>query len=131
MIKQGPALVGSYSLLPGGPGPVLSPSGFTYNNILYYPGDPFVDSYGIVGLGFLSTTGNELNLWGNNSPANYTLYAHFADPDASFQIHNGPAVASISPISAVPEASTVIAGALLLLPLGASTLRILRKNRTV
>ena len=29
----------------------------------------------------------------------------------------------------VPEASTVIAGALLLLPLGASTLRILRRNR--
>jgi hypothetical protein len=29
----------------------------------------------------------------------------------------------------VPEASTVIAGALLLLPLGASTIRVLRKNR--
>ncbi len=33
-------------------------------------------------------------------------------------------------VSAVPEASTVFAGALLLLPLGASTLRVLRKNRT-
>ena len=30
----------------------------------------------------------------------------------------------------VPEASTMIAGALLLLPFGASTLRILRKTRT-
>jgi hypothetical protein len=30
----------------------------------------------------------------------------------------------------VPEPTTVIAGALLLLPFGASTLRILRKNRT-
>jgi hypothetical protein len=31
----------------------------------------------------------------------------------------------------VPEASTVIAGALLLLPLGVSALRIVRKNNTV
>jgi hypothetical protein len=29
----------------------------------------------------------------------------------------------------VPEPTTVLAGALLLLPLGASTLRILRRNR--
>jgi hypothetical protein len=33
-------------------------------------------------------------------------------------------------VSPVPEPATVIAGALLLLPLGASTLRILRRNRT-
>jgi hypothetical protein len=33
-------------------------------------------------------------------------------------------------VTAVPEASTIIAGALLLLPFGASTLRILRRNRT-
>jgi hypothetical protein len=32
--------------------------------------------------------------------------------------------------TAVPEATTIIAGAMLLLPFGASTLRILRKNRT-
>jgi hypothetical protein len=31
---------------------------------------------------------------------------------------------------AVPEPTTMIAGALLLLPFGASTLRMLRKNRT-
>ena len=35
----------------------------------------------------------------------------------------------LTPASAVPEASTMIAGALLLLPFGASTLRILRRNR--
>jgi hypothetical protein len=43
-------------------------------------------------------------------------------------------VAIVSPdgqsyVVAVPEATTIIAGALLLLPLGASTLRILRKSR--
>jgi hypothetical protein len=32
-------------------------------------------------------------------------------------------------VTAVPEASTVLAGALLLLPLGAGTIRILRRNR--
>jgi hypothetical protein len=32
--------------------------------------------------------------------------------------------------TAVPEPTTIIAGALLLLPFGASTVRILRKNRT-
>ena len=33
-------------------------------------------------------------------------------------------------LTVVPEASTMIAGALLVLPLGASALRVLRKNRT-
>jgi len=32
-------------------------------------------------------------------------------------------------VSAVPEPSTVISGVLMLLPFGASTLRILRRNR--
>jgi len=36
---------------------------------------------------------------------------------------------SLSGVSAVPEPTTMIAGALLLLPFGASTVRILRKNR--
>jgi hypothetical protein len=43
----------------------------------------------------------------------------------------GPYVTSYSgSIAAVPEPTTVVAGVLLLLPFGASTLRILRKNRT-
>ena len=46
---------------------------------------------------------------------------------------NGNYLASISQVTQsfhqVPEPTTVIAGALLLLPLGASTLRILRRNR--
>jgi uncharacterized protein (DUF779 family) len=60
--------------------------------------------------------------------------------DLSFTILNG-ATNTISQVSvssvqqsfhqvAVPEPTTIIAGALLLLPFGASTLRILRKNRT-
>jgi hypothetical protein len=38
-------------------------------------------------------------------------------------------LAILAPLAAVPEPTTVIAGALLLLPLGASTIRILRRNR--
>ena len=38
-------------------------------------------------------------------------------------------VVEVSGVTPVPEPTTMIAGALLLLPLGASTLRVLRKNR--
>ena len=41
-----------------------------------------------------------------------------------------PASANIGSITVVPEPTTMIAGALLLLPFGASTLRMLRKTRT-
>jgi hypothetical protein len=50
-----------------------------------------------------------------------------------FRIVNGSTINSgtdTQPTYAVPEPTTMIAGALLLLPFGASTLRILRKNRT-
>lgn len=43
---------------------------------------------------------------------------------------NGNRVQDQLAIAIVPETSTVLAGVLLLLPLGASTLRIVRKNRT-
>ena len=37
----------------------------------------------------------------------------------------------VAPVTPVPEPTTLIAGALLLLPFGASTLRILRKRQRV
>jgi hypothetical protein len=40
------------------------------------------------------------------------------------------AAASFDSLTVVPEPTTMISGALLLLPFGASTLRMLRKNRT-
>jgi hypothetical protein len=43
---------------------------------------------------------------------------------------SGAASANIESITVVPEPTTMIAGALLLLPFGASTVRLLRKNRT-
>jgi hypothetical protein len=38
--------------------------------------------------------------------------------------------ANVSILAPVPEPTTMVAGALLLLPFGASTIRILRRNRT-
>ena len=55
----------------------------------------------------------------------------FSDVSVSNPIgNNGVALDEVS-LVAVPEASTVIAGILLLLPFGASTLRILRKKRDI
>jgi hypothetical protein len=44
---------------------------------------------------------------------------------------DNPGQAQDQLIMAVPETTTMLAGALLLLPLGASTLKILRKKRSV
>jgi hypothetical protein len=56
-----------------------------------------------------------------------------SDADGAFGVEDltlgSPGAAQDQLVIVVPEATTIIAGALLLLPLGASTLRILRKNR--
>jgi hypothetical protein len=50
-------------------------------------------------------------------------------PLSSSDLDNQDMVLLVSQLVPVPEATTMIAGALLLLPLGASTLRILRRRR--
>ena len=63
----------------------------------------------------------------------YTLVVHtslFKYASSLASIVDGGASANVA-ILAVPEPTTMIAGALLLLPFGASTLRILRRNRVV
>jgi hypothetical protein len=63
------------------------------------------------------------------------LIFQFSTPESLTQLsssggtagsYSGDLTAALVP---VPEPTTIIAGALLLLPLGASTLRILRRNR--
>jgi hypothetical protein len=67
------------------------------------------------------------------NPAQTTLYV---TKDIALGVFQGGGLVTISQVSqsfhqtAVPEPSTVVAGALLLLPFGVSTLRILRKNKT-
>jgi hypothetical protein len=66
-------------------------------------------------------------------PAGFTLNnAVYSDgTEAPAHVWGGAGQGFFGPnLSAVPEPTTVIAGALLLLPFGASTLRMLRKNRT-
>jgi hypothetical protein len=62
--------------------------------------------------------------------ANWTIAANGAYGVEDMTLNN-PGQAQDQLIMAVPESTTIIAGALLLLPLGASTFKILRKNRSV
>ena len=57
------------------------------------------------------------NSWGNYD---YTWWAERTSPDAQ---------SLVGPWVQVPEPTTMVAGALLLLPFGMSTLRVLRKRR--
>jgi hypothetical protein len=144
---QGPlgtlnALSASYTLLSSGPGPGNVQPYF----ILYLTDDPTYSSP------ILSTYGTPLNSFssvhvGNLTHGSITLSALDAviDPNSGLpygqstvawvglEIGNGgsgAANANIDSITVVPEPTTMIAGALLLLPFGASTVRILRKRQT-
>jgi hypothetical protein len=66
----------------------------------------------------VSVPGSEGSGYGGGA---FTLYAAQTDPGGDKVLYNLESV--------VPEPTTMIAGALLLLPFGASTLRMLRKNR--
>lgn len=115
-----------YSLIPNpsAPNAALSPSGFfIYDNQVLTGQNPFLSNPGLLFGG--SGDGVEINLFSNgpSSPI----------PVGTYQLYqnNGENLFGEATITAVPEATTMIAGALLLLPFGASTLRILRRNRSV
>jgi hypothetical protein len=126
-VAGGSATSGSFTVTAGveiGTTWTLSPGagsggGFQWDNLVFPASDPFLTSNGLL----FKIGSDELNLWGNG-PGNYSLWA---SNGGGYTLSSDGGVATIT---AVPEASTVIAGALLLLPFGASTLRILRRNRT-
>lgn len=83
-----------------------------------------------------STVQNDVTTWiaalnGNSKAGSfgYTGGLLYPDPTSGGVNANGNGEAVQELLIAVPEAPTVIAGALLLLPLGASTVRILNKRR--
>ena len=80
-------------------------------------------SFDVLGLNFYSADGNIYNLSSLNNPIGGGTY----DTITSSTVAGTPVTVTIT---LVPEPTTMIAGALLLLPFGASTLRILRKTRT-
>jgi len=62
--------VGTWTLIPGGPGVTYSPFGsFIYDNVITPSADPALDVDGLL----FGTTGKELNVWGNGVD-NYSFY---------------------------------------------------------
>jgi hypothetical protein len=62
--------VGTYTLIPGGPGVTNSPYGtFTYDNVVTLSANPALDIEGLL----FGVTGKEINVWGR-SANNYSFY---------------------------------------------------------
>jgi hypothetical protein len=103
---------------------------FQYDNVVYTGGGPFLDSTAGLLWSVSGVAGNsaEMNMW-------YNASAQYSQPAGSYSLWGAPPAYNPeaygdATLTAVPEPTTMIAGALLLLPFGASTLRMLRKNRT-
>lgn len=101
-----------------------SPSGyFIYDDQVLNGENPFVTNPGLL---FTGPNGAqtllELNLYSNG--------ASQPVPNGTYQLYenNGANAYGNATLTAVPEASTMLAGALMLLPLGVSAVRIMRKN---
>ena len=140
--------VASYTLLSSGIGP--GPGNFAPYWVLWMADDPgytkpIVSTYGgPINGSSLIHVGNLVNgsitlsaLDASIDPISGLPYGQETLAWAGLEIGNGgsgAASANIESItvgaSEVPEPTTMIAGALLLLPFGATTLRMLRKNRT-
>jgi hypothetical protein len=110
------------------PGYLTSPAGaYRYNNAVYPDGNPqypsantLLDLYGLL---FTQSNGNELNLWGNADDT-YTLGGNVN----GWQNFNVVITFGGTTIAPVPEASTRLAVAFLLVVIGASEVRALRKK---
>lgn len=111
---------GTYNLLPGA-GNFPAPPGWqlTYDNVVNPASNPFVDNSGLL----FTSGATAINLF-SELPVNglYGLYGY--PPQWSPSADNG-----IATLTAVPEPTTIISGVLMLLPFGASTLRVLRKKQ--
>jgi hypothetical protein len=119
-----------YQLTPGGPMGSLN-----LNNIAFFSGTPTTSttlqdsenlnfSYLAVTIpGFVTAPGGTFN---PNATGNYAFSLEADKAGSSI----GESDITVD-VAAVPEPSTILAGALLLLPFGASALRKLRKNRAV
>jgi hypothetical protein len=62
--------VGTYTLIPGGPGVTTSPFGsFLYDNVITASANPALDVDGFL----FGVAGKEINVWGNSAD-NYSFY---------------------------------------------------------
>ena len=91
-----------------------------FDDLVFPSSTPFLNGNGIE---FANDLSVGFDIWGNGD-GSYNIYNadvnHYGYP---------PGTATIA-LAPVPEASTVIAGLLLLLPFGASAFRVLRKNQS-
>ena len=79
-----------------------------------------------------STVLNDVNTWLSGLDGSYGLTGYLLYPNPLSGVNsNGEPPQELLIAMPVPESTTVIAGALLLLPFGASTFRILRKKHAV
>lgn len=134
------AAAGTYNLISDHgnvAGTYISPSGaFQYDNTIQGippgpPSNPYLDYYGLAFSKGSGLTYTEVNIWGNVPSIGgdeYTFYGYTAGGGYAPTVTGGAAISDVGPVP-VPEATTILAGAMLLLPFGASTLRILRRNR--
>jgi hypothetical protein len=86
---------------------------------------PYLDQYGLLFANNLTVL--QVNFYSNGNTGGNNIY----DTVSIYTGGQEELVSGAMSISAVPEPSTMIAGAMVLLPFGASALRSLRKNRTV
>jgi len=102
------------------PPPPSSANGFDYDNLV--PIAP-----GNLGISW-TLNAYDVNMWNNGTGTAWGPAGTFSlwGVNGSFQMQTYGATT----LTPVPEPTTMIAGALLLLPFGASTLRMLRKTRT-
>jgi hypothetical protein len=125
---------GTYTLI-GITAPVgsqsTSPNGaFYYDNLVFGPpADPYVDNNGLL---FGNTT-SEINLYSTTSsptlpPDNYNLWQGTGGGSYALEANGSAAIDFAG--TAVPEPTTIISAALMLLPFGIGAVRSIRKDRT-
>ena len=137
------AFSGVYGLVAASGYTVNANSQFSYDDAVNIanPGGQFLGSNG--GLLFMDAAGDQMNMWFNATAINYPFATppNVDQPAGSYslwgwQVGSGQnnditqtyGTANLT-LSAVPEPAAIIAGILMVLPFGASTLRILRKKR--
>jgi len=130
-IDKGP-VSGSYSLVPSTGGspystaPVLGGQTIKYDDeILGLSTVPFLDQYGLLFSDGTSVL--DIQFWGVNNGNNGYDTAVINTGGVVENVTGGMSLG----LSPIPEPSSIIAGALMVLPFGASTLRILRRKRAV
>jgi len=102
--------VGTYTLVPGGPSGMISPSGaFIYDNLVFPASDPTLDGDGLL----FSGGGLEINIWGN-SPDNYSFYSY---ENGGYNVQDTDS-GQVAFFAATPEPSAMVLLGSLLVGLG-------------